>query len=424
MLYERWRRVAHEFEREIALRDLATAEAWTFGQLAKLTEKADLPAGPIAFPTGMSAQFVFDVLKGWRAGQVICPLEPGQGRPSIASLPPGVVHLKLTSATTGSHKLVAFTAAQIAADADNIVQTMGLRADWPNIGLISLAHSYGFSNLITPLLLHGIPLLVGNSALPEAIRVASRISSDGFTLAGVPALWRIWHEAGVLTGSVRLAISAGAPLPLTLEEVVWQRSQLKIHNFYGATECGGIAFDRSMEPRKDAAYVGSAMQNVRLSVGANDRLEVRGASAGETYWPKPLSDLRKGLFRTSDIVELRGDEVYLRGRLTDQINVAGRKVFPEAIERVLMSHPEVRDCLVFGVASSKVERAENIVACVVTRQPIGIAALEQFAVEQLPMWQVPRRWWFLPEIPKNNRGKIGRGELRKAYLEAVKADCA
>ena len=105
MLYERWRRVAHEFQHEIALRDLATAEAWTFGQLAKLTEKADLPAGPIAFPTGVSVQFVFDVLRAWRAGQVICPLETGQSRPSIASLPPGAVHLKLTSATTEIYTL-------------------------------------------------------------------------------------------------------------------------------------------------------------------------------------------------------------------------------------------------------------------------------------------------------------------------------
>ena len=49
--------------------------------------------------------------------------------------------------------MVAFTAAQLMADAENIVTTMGLRPDWPNLGVLSLAHSYGFSNLVLPLLL-------------------------------------------------------------------------------------------------------------------------------------------------------------------------------------------------------------------------------------------------------------------------------
>src|SRR6185369_9353408 len=204
MLYERWRRVAREFEGEIALRDLGNNESWTFGQLAKITEKADLPGGPVSFPSGMTVQFVFDILKAWRTGQVVCPLEPGQRAPAIPSIPPGVTHLKLTSATTGSHKLVAFTGAQLAADAEQIVQTMGLRPDRPNLGVISLAHSYGFSNLVTPLLLQGIPLIISNSALPEAIRAASK--SGTLALPAVPALWRTWHEARVLSSTIKLAI--------------------------------------------------------------------------------------------------------------------------------------------------------------------------------------------------------------------------
>src|SRR6267142_2056075 len=110
MLYERWRGIAREYQHEVALRDLRRGEQWTFGQLAKLTEKAEVPGRPIACPTGICARFVFDVLKAWRSGQVVCPLESGQSCPPVRSIPPGVVHLKLTSATTGTRKLVAFTA--------------------------------------------------------------------------------------------------------------------------------------------------------------------------------------------------------------------------------------------------------------------------------------------------------------------------
>src|SRR5206468_3868811 len=124
-----------------------------------------------------------------------------------------------------------------AADAENIVQTMGLRPEWPNIGMISLAHSYGFSNLVTPLLLHGIPLIVSHSGLPEALRSAMRSGPGSYTVPAVPALWRAWHEAGILSPSICLGISAGAPLPLQLEKEVFECSRFKIHNFYGASEC-------------------------------------------------------------------------------------------------------------------------------------------------------------------------------------------
>ena len=65
--------------------------------------------------------------------------------------------------------------------------TMGLRRDWPNLAFISLAHSYGFSNLVTPLLLHGIPLILGGTPFPEIVRQAGEKFS-ALTLPAVPAL--------------------------------------------------------------------------------------------------------------------------------------------------------------------------------------------------------------------------------------------
>src|SRR5204863_8752858 len=108
-------------------------------------------------------------------------------------------------------RLVAFTAAQLVADAQNIIATMGLKPEWPNLGVISLAHSYGFSNLMLPLLLHGIPLILVGSALPEAVRRAAA-TEEAITLAAVPALWSRWHEVDSIPAHVTLAISAGAPL--------------------------------------------------------------------------------------------------------------------------------------------------------------------------------------------------------------------
>lgn len=418
MLYERWRDIAAARRNEMALLDFASDRRWTFGELFAAGENET--AGPAAavFPRGQSPEFILKLLAAWREHKVVCPLEPGQA-PPVVSAPPGkIVHFKSTSATSGGAKLIAFTAAQLAADAENIVTTMGLRPDWPNLGVISLAHSYGFSNLVLPLLLHGIPLILAPAPLPEMIRLAAR-KVEAVTIPAVPAMWRAWHQAGAIPPNIRLAISAGAPLALTLEQEIFQAGGLKIHNFLGSSECGGIAYDASEAPRTEAVLVGSALRHVRLSLDENGCLVVQSAAVGETYWPERSPTLGDGVFRTSDLAELNGGQVCLRGRLGDQINAAGRKISPETIERALAAHPQVSDCLVFGVPSQAAERSEFIVAVVVSQA--AETDLKNFLLETLPAWQVPRRWQFVDSLKANARGKLSRREWRERWLmEKVK----
>jgi len=354
------------------------------------------------------------VLRAWRDHAVLCPLEIGQPKPALPVPPKPARHLKLTSATTGPARAVVFTAEPLAADAANIVATMGLRPDWPNLGAISLAHSYGFSNLVLPLLLHGIPLVLVASPLPEIVRRAAE-NFSGLTLAAVPALWRTWLETQAIPAPTRLAISAGAPLPAALERAVFQQRGLKLHNFYGSSECGGIAYDATETPRADDACVGSPLRNVRLDCDASGCLRVISRAVGQGYWPAADDALGQGMFQTSDLAEFRAGQVFLRGRVSDQINVAGRKILPAAIEQILSTHPAVRECLVFGVPGGDADRNEVIAACVVARETISAAALKQFLLARLPAWQVPREWRFVASLVTNPRGKISRAEWRKQF---------
>ena len=416
MLYDLWRQVASRRRQEWALRDIASGQCWTFGELLSATDGPPGATRELICAQGQSADFIFQVLRAWRTGGVLCPLEPGQSAPVVPLPPESCVHLKTTSATTGAPRLIAFTADQLLADVENIRATMGLRPDWPNLGVVSLAHSYGFSNLVLPLLLHGVPLILVPSPLPEMIRRAAA-PETALTWAGVPALWRAAHEAGAIPPNVRLAISAGAPLSLGLEQIVFDSAGLKIHNFYGSSECGGIAYDAARTPRADEALVGLPMRNVQLALAESGCLEVRGRNVGETYWPEASDDLRNGCFRTSDLVELRHGQVCLRGRVSDLINVAGRKVSPVAIERILSESAVVRDCLVFGMPSPEVERGDVIVACVVATSGAAAETLKQFALERLPSWQVPRAWWFVESLTADQRGKISRAEWRRRFQE-------
>src|SRR5436189_5940 len=116
MLYERWCQIARSRLDEIALRDLAGGGAWTFAQLAAAAEGGPREAAPITLPQGATADFIFGVLRAWRSHRVVCPIEQGQAPPCMTpELPPGIVHVKTTSATTGTPRLVAFTAAQLMA---------------------------------------------------------------------------------------------------------------------------------------------------------------------------------------------------------------------------------------------------------------------------------------------------------------------
>jgi acyl-CoA synthetase (AMP-forming)/AMP-acid ligase II len=420
MLYELWRRTVDQQGDRWAVRDLSSGREWTFRELEAAAQGHPVAGDSFLFPQGTGLEFLLTTLQGWRQGRVNCPLETGQAPPTLDRAPAGCAHFKVTSATTGQARFIAFTADQLVADVDHIVATMGLRPDWPNLGLISLAHSYGFSNLVLPLLLRGIPLILGHSALPEVLRQAAETSRD-VTLPAVPALWRAWHQAGAITRNIRLAISAGAHLPLALEREVFTATGVKIHNFYGASECGGIAYDRSETPRAAETCAGQPMRGVEVSLGEFSCLRVRSAAVGQTYWPEPGAALVEGRFQTSDLAELRDGETHLLGRSTDVINVAGRKVLPELIEQALLGYRGLDACLVFGVPSSVETRGEQIVALLVSRVEPDLAALRRFLGDRLPSWQIPRAWCMVSDLELNVRGKLSRAEWRRKYLDGERS---
>ena len=158
------------------------------------------------------------------------------------------------------------------------------------------------------------------------------------------------------------------------------------------------------------------MNNVLVDTSADGCLEVRGAAVGLTYWPEPSEQLADGCFCTSDLVELRKGSIFILGRASDQINVAGRKVYPETIERALMEHHGMRDCLVFGVPDDDAARGETIVAVIVADAGVEDEELRKALAQRLPPWQVPRRWWRVDELGANRRGKVSRVTLRQRFL--------
>ena len=419
-LFERWRETAAANGSELALRD--GDHAWTFNELQREVEALPPATGPV-LPSGRSFEFVLGILQAWRDRQIAVPLEGSSKfdsvRARLNAAPKGIVHVKTTSGSTGAPRYILFTSEQLAADAAHIVSTMGLRREWPNLGVISLAHSYGFANLVLPLLLHGIPLILVPDPLPETMRrTLAACASNGVTIAAVPAMWRTWIAANALSADrVKLAISAGAPLSLKLERAAFESCGVKIHNFLGASECGGIAYDRTSKPRASGSqWIGSALDGVSLGVDETGALIVKSAAAGQSYWPLPDSALKNGEFRSSDLVRLENRDVYLLGRADDVINVSGRKVHPDEIERWLSAEPGVLHAAVFGVPSAQSGRTEDIVAVVSLEEGAEISSVKGALAQVLPEWKIPRRWEVNQGLLPDKRGKISRAHWKSQFL--------
>jgi len=324
--------------------------------------------------------------------------------------------LKLTSGTTSAPRAIRFRAHQLLADAVNICYTMGFGSDDLNFGVIPFSHSYGFSNLITPLLCRGVSLVCSEDRLPRAI-LNGLASSDATVFPGMPVFYQKLTESenSPALPHLRLCISAGAPLLKNVAIGFSQKFSLKIHTFYGASECGGIGYDVSETREYEDGFVGTPMKNVSIQFredSGESLIDVRSGAVGDGYFPQPEpGTLCDGIFTPSDLLENSATGMRVVGRVSDVINVAGRKLNPMEVEAQLLRFPGVRQVIVFGVPSSL--RHEEAVACIAGTA--SAADLMTYAHSVLSAWQVPKDIWIVDEIPANERGKISRRELARRY---------
>lgn len=322
--------------------------------------------------------------------------------------------LKLTSGTTAAPRAIRFRSQQLLADAEQICATMGISDTDLNFAVIPLSHSYGFSNLVTPLLVRGVPMALSTDRMPRAV-LDDLARTEATVFPGMPLFYQAFCEMPdtPLLPHLRLCISAGAPLPQNIALSFRAKFGRAIHSFYGASECGGICYDRTAKAARQG-FVGPAMQGVEIrpndAKGTATQLEVRSAAVGDGYFPEPeTAKLSEGVFRPDDLVELTDAGVCLVGRLSDVINVAGKKVNPAEVEAHLLTHGSVRQAIVFGRASAL--RNEEVTACVVAAEGTNEGALLEFCRARLSGWQVPKRIFLVPSLPANERGKISRREL-------------
>jgi acyl-CoA synthetase (AMP-forming)/AMP-acid ligase II len=332
--------------------------------------------------------------------------------------------LKLTSGTTAAPRAIRFRSQQLLADCNQICDTMGISDADLNFGVIPISHSYGFSNLLTPLIARGVPMVVSRDRTPRAI-LSDLARTNATVFPGMPVFYQAFCEMEhvPMLPNLRLCISAGAPLPGVVAKKFREKFNLSIHSFYGASECGGICYERETT-NEEEGFVGHPMKGVGVELldpnAAASQIQVRSAAVADGYFPEPDEEkLGDGIFVPDDL--LAGDEsgFNIVGRISDVINVAGKKVNPAEVEAHLLRFGGVRQAVVFGLPAGSGLRNEEVAACVVVSPQVSESDLLRFCRAALSAWQVPKRIFVVDTIPMSERGKISRRELTQRFSTAA-----
>lgn len=434
-LNESWRGTLDARGDSVAVVVADSGVAWTFRQIEARAE-AWLAAHPEA--KGVAGrvwclvhedrvEWLVVFLAAIKAGAVVLPLEP-EARPSlreratalgaslligkagVESLPggrprEGYFLIKLTSGTTGRPKAMPFTEAEMMADGAQIMRSMSISADDRNFAILPLGHSYALGNLVLPFFMAGVPLVLGSSPYPQVMLEELR-RHPCTVLPLVPPLVKaiaaVSVEPGALAG-LRLVLSAGSVLKPSIARRFHERTGLRVHNFYGSSETGGICFDRSGQAATAEGVVGTPLDGVALSLAEDGSIRVRSGALCHSLYPH-------GVAKLHDFGEfLPGQVLRLTGRHADIVKVAGRRLSLTEVERAL--------CAVAGVTDAYVttrERRSGEIRCVALFAGEGDAELVRRALGvQLPDWKLPKVLHKVDRIVYTARGKKDRPAMEQ-----------
>jgi long-chain acyl-CoA synthetase len=379
---------------------------------------------------------------GWPQGPddwTLTRPEPEDGAPPPLPPRPDLLSdwavIKLTSGSTGLPRGIATPAAALIADDANLTATMGIRPDDRLLTTVPLSHSYGLSSLAMPALLRGTPLVIPEAGtLFDPFDAVERAGATVFPTvpAYLDALLRL-SEPPRRPPTLRLVLTAGAPLAPATAGRFRETFGLPVHVFYGASECGGICYDRE-GGAGERGTVGQPVEGVQVLLDPSDLTDhptdrsdptdpsdatasqsgvvtVRSAAVAAGYLPDPDPRLGAGRFVGGDLAVWQNGELALRARLDDLVNIKGKKVNPREVEEILCALPGVAEVVVLGVPvpDRSGERLRAVIACEPGR--LSVDQVLAWSRERLAPHKVPRSVILVPELPRTPRGKLDRPAL-------------
>lgn len=335
-----------------------------------------------------------------------------------------------TSGTTSRPKIVPLSQINVTASAYHIAGTLALTPADVSLNIMPLFHIHGLVAATLASLAAGASV----SCTPgfNAFRFFSWFAAVRPTwYTAVPPM----HQAilglaernakTIADGRLRFIRSSSAPLQPQVMTAMEAAFGVPVLESYGMTEAAHQMASNPLPPA--ARFRGSvgiaagpeiailAPDGGILPAGETGEVAIRGRNVFRGYENNPEANhaaFANGWFRTGDEGTLDADG-YLRltGRIKEQINRGGEKISPLEVDTVLMDHPAVAQCLTFAAPHPML--GEEVAAAIVLREGMRCeeTALREFAATRLAAFKVPRRVYFLDELPKGATGKFMRSGL-------------
>lgn len=307
------------------------------------------------------------------------------------------------------------------------------------LAALPLFHGFGTTVVMNfPISIAAAIVLVPN---PRDIRGLVRsIVQHRVTLGPlVPALFNaIVNYKGIerldLT-SLKRCFSGSAPLSVDVMQHFERLTGAVIVEGFGLSEATTGTHVNPVRGERKTGSVGIPLpstdsRTVDIEDGTRDvppgepgELIIRGPQVMQGYWNKPEETaqvLRGGWLYTGDLAVIDADGYHrIVGRKKEMIVVSGFKVFPDEVDRTLMSHPAVLEAATIGLPDAK--HGERVKSFVVLKpgSETTTAELLAFCRENLAAFKVPRCIELRSELPKSGALKILRRTLREQELAKV-----
>lgn len=337
-----------------------------------------------------------------------------------------------TGGTTGKPKGVVLSFDAVNWNAINTVLSWGLDEGDCTLNYMPLFHTGGINALSIPILMVGGTVVIGNKFNPEeAIRAidAYRTTISLF----VPTMYQAMIETEYFNESsfpsVKLFLSGGAPCPKTIYHHFLKKG-LKFKEGYGLTEAGPNNF--YISPEQSAIKLGSVGRSMMFnsikivdkngnSCGPNEvgELYVTGKHMFSYYWNNPEETNKtivNGWLKTGDLAKMDEDgDVYIVGRSKDMIITGGENVYPQEVEQCIITHPNIKEVAVVGLKDPK--WGEVVTAVIVSDQSSDTFCeeIKLFCRKLLGAYKVPKKVFFISELPKTHVGKIDKKKLVELF---------
>lgn len=356
--------------------------------------------------------------------------------------PDDVSQIQFTSGTTGAPKGAMITHRSTLNNARLFGLRAGFRAGDRMVTAMPFFHTAGNVLDVLGLLTHGGTLV--KAIHFEPLKLLQLVDQERATiLHGVPtmliAMLQHPQAAEFDTGSLRLVLSGGTPIPVpVLEQVKRQFGADPVIGF-GMTEASPMvtgtpasdSFERkSSTVGKPLAHVSVQIvdgDNKVVALGQVGELLIKGFGVMKGYYKMPEKTAEAidadGWLHSGDLATMDAEGyIHIAGRIKDMIIRGGENVYPAEVESFLMRHPAIKQAQVVGIPDPYM--GEEAAAFIQVREGFALdaAAVEAYCRANISRHKLPKYIRFVGEYPLTPSGKVKKFDLRDNLVAALREE--